>query len=90
MVGGRLTGESVKNVAYAYRKIGHAEGLRDELHALIEPSVMDNRIACVACRKEHLQIRFGASRLGGDLSASHASREDDVSEQQIDPELTLQ
>ena len=52
--GRALVRSAVENVAHLRRQIAEAERLDDQLHALVEPSVVDDGVARVSGRKEHL------------------------------------
>ena len=57
-----------------------AEWFGDQLHAGIQPSLMDDRVARISGGEKHLQVRPFLSGLLGQLPAVHAARQPDVGE----------
>jgi hypothetical protein len=62
-------------------------GLRNQIDPGVEPAMMDDRIAGIARREQHLQGSAAAARLLGEDAPVHAVRQADIGEQQIEKML---
>lgn len=70
--------EVVQNCAHPRAQFIHSERLADQLNARIQTTVMDDRVAGVARRKQHLELRTTKHRFIRKLTAVEAAGHDHI------------
>jgi hypothetical protein len=76
---------TLQDTSHLRREICVAERLNQQVHAGIQPAVVDDRVVRIASSEQHAQADLPCHRPRCDLGAAHAARQDQIGEQQVLP-----